>query len=440
MRSEAVDLGTRPDYAWSMPAGEKDPRLLVARYVMRRVALSFLVLAAAWLAYTLRGVLLPIVLAFLVAYALDPIVKRLERWRIPRPMAAIGVMGGLLTLVVVALMFLIPYFVDEFTDAAHMVSSHLRNAWEEVDPWMWQHAHVHVPSDWISASAQLEGTVREHAQELVSGLMPALFGTLNVVLVIAGMMIVPVFAVYLLMDFDVIVERSRVLLPRRHAAFVTDVAREIHHTLGKYFRGQLLASLILGTLYAIGLRIIGLRLGIAIGLLTGALAFIPYVGSAIGFTLALSMALLEWQGPQLVLGTLIVMLTVQTLDGMLVTPRVVGGSVGLKPIEVLITMMAVGTLFGFIGILLAMPIGAVVKILISRGSSAYLQSRYYRDIPSVLPTPTPFRSPLLQEVSPPSRSTASVPSTRVTLQPIHVTTTPTPEAVRTPLPPSAASP
>jgi predicted PurR-regulated permease PerM len=155
------------------------------------------------------------------------------------------------------------------------------------------------------------------------------------------------------------------------------VSRQVHKTLGGYVRGQLTANIVLGALYASGLRFVDIRLAVPIGVLTGMLAFVPYIGFGCGLLLALSMATLDWQGPGRLLGVLAVMLGVQVLDGLVVTPRIVGRSVGLAPLEVLLTMMAAGTLFGFLGVLLAVPLGAVVKILVTRALKAYLDSDFY---------------------------------------------------------------
>jgi predicted PurR-regulated permease PerM len=137
------------------------------------------------------------------------------------------------------------------------------------------------------------------------------------------------------------------------------------------------ASIVLGALYATGLRIVDIRLAVPIGVFTGMLAFVPYIGFGTGLSVALAMATLDWQGPGRVLAVLAVMLGVQVLDGLVITPRIVGRSVGLAPLEVLLTMMAAGTLFGFFGVLLAVPIGAVAKILVHRLVKAYLASDFY---------------------------------------------------------------
>lgn len=149
-------------------------------------------------------------------------------------------------------------------------------------------------------------------------------------------------------------------------------------------------------MYAAGLRIVDIRLAVPIGVMTGMLGFVPYAGFAIGVTSALAMAILDWQGAGTVFGVIAVMGGVQMIDGMLITPRIVGRSVGLAPLEVILTMMAAGSLLGFLGVLLAVPLGAVAKILVQRAVRAYLASDFYARDPSKIevlhvtsPTPTP---------------------------------------------------
>jgi predicted PurR-regulated permease PerM len=186
-----------------------------------------------------------------------------------------------------------------------------------------------------------------------------------------------VFALYLLIDFDRIVARVGQLIPRRWSPPISDVARQVHRTLSGYVRGQLTANIVLAALYATGLRMVDIRLAVPIGVLTGMLAFVPYIGFATGLLIALSMAVLDWQGPGTFVGVIAVMGGVQMIDAMIITPRIVGRSVGLAPLEVILSMMAAGSLFGFLGVLLAVPLGAVAKILIQRAVKAYLASEFY---------------------------------------------------------------
>jgi predicted PurR-regulated permease PerM len=329
------------------------------------------------LAYVLRGVLVPLFFAFLLAYALDPFVDWLEARKVPRGLAAPIVMLAIAGLMVTVLVFAIPMFIDELRAAATDLPSQLQGLEARVEPWLWQSIHLKLPHTMNELGTELRDKLQAEFPSLVSAASVALFGTLSYVAVILSAAIVPVFALYLLIDFDRIVERTGQLVPRRWYPQAASVARQVHKTLGGYVRGQLTANIVLGALYATGLRFVDIRLAVPIGVLTGMLAFVPYIGFGCGLMLALSVATLDWQGPGRLVGVLAVMLGVQVLDGLVVTPRIVGRSVGLAPLEVLLTMMAAGTLFGFLGVLLAVPLGAVVKILVQRVLRAYLGSDFY---------------------------------------------------------------
>jgi len=331
------------------------------------------------IAYLLRGVIVPLFFAFLLAYALDPFVDLLEARRVPRALAAPAVMLAIAALLGLVMMYAIPMFIDELRGAAADLPLQLRGLEERLEPWLWQNLHFKPPHTMTELGMQLRDKLREQFPDLISAASVALFGTLSYLAVVLSALVIPVFALYLLIDFDRIVARAGQLVPRRWYPQVADVARQVHRTLGGYVRGQLTANMVLGALYAMGLRLVDIRLAVAIGVMTGMLAFVPYIGFGCGLLLALSIAALDWQGPGRILGVLVVMLGVQVLDGLVITPRIVGRSVGLAPLEVLLTMMAAGTLFGFLGVLLAVPLGAVVKILVQRTVKAYLASDFYRD-------------------------------------------------------------
>lgn len=373
-----------------MTPGEKEAALYAVRFVFRRLGYVAAALSVVALAYLLRGVLVPLFLAFILAYALDPLVGRVERLGFRRSSAALVVMLGLLGVSVALLMVAVPHLLDEFAAAAEALPQQLRALRERFDPWLWDRFHVRLPHSWGDVTRDYGDELRNRAPMVAERALAAIFGTFSLVMVLGGFLIVPVFAIYLLVDFGAIVERAGVLIPRRYAGTIYELARQIHLTLGRYVRGQITACLVLSIVYALGLRVLGLRLAIPIGIITGLLAFVPYVGFGLGLLLAVGMAILDWHGPGMLLGVVVVMLVGQLIDGLLVTPRIVGGSVGLKPIEVLLTMMTTATLFGFVGVLLAVPLGAVVKILVVRAARAYLQSIYYRQIPpSSTPTPLP---------------------------------------------------
>jgi predicted PurR-regulated permease PerM len=334
--------------------------------------------AAALVAYELRNVLTPFLLAFLVAYALDPVVDVFERFKVPRPLGAAVVFGVLTAIGLLGLLYGVRYFRDEFVEAGKQLPAQIERGIKAIEPWLWKQFRFRLPHDVGELVTRYQAQIRAHAPEAARYTMGVLFGTLSYAFLILSLLIVPVFAFYLLIDFDRIVEKGGKLVPRRWRRGIFDTFREIDTMVSGYVRGQCLAIVILSTLYSIGLSIVGLRLAIPIGIVTGCLAFVPYVGFATGVLLATSMALLDWHSGAFVLQVLAVMLGVQVLDGLLITPRVVGRSVGLGPVEVLLAMAAAGTLFGFIGVLLAVPIGATAKIVIRRIVAAYKKSDFYR--------------------------------------------------------------
>jgi predicted PurR-regulated permease PerM len=341
----------------------------------RRKMIFLAVVLVLALAYVLRGVLVPLFLAFLLAYALDPFVDRLEALRVPRPLGAILVMLGIAALFSLVLISAIPMFVDEVTEATRTLPDKFRALQARAEPWLAQTLHIRLPHTMNDVSKVFRDRLTgDGAWETAR---TALFGTLGYVGVALSALIVPVFALYLLIDFDRIVARVEQLIPRRWARPVGSVAKDIHKTLSGYVRGQLTANIVLAALYATGLRIMDIRLAVAIGVMTGMLAFVPYVGFTIGLLTAIGMSILDWQGPGTLVGVVAVMAGVQIIDAMVITPRIVGRSVGLAPLEVIITMMAAGSLFGFLGVLLAVPLGAVAKILIQRAVKAYLTSDFY---------------------------------------------------------------
>jgi predicted PurR-regulated permease PerM len=346
----------------------------------RRAIFVVVGLIAVGVAYLLRGVLFPLFFAFLVAYALDPFVDRLEEMRVPRTAGAFLVMLGILAGLVTIVIYAIPLFVDEVRSAAADLPAQVQGLEARAEPWLWTSFKVKLPHTMSDLVRALEDKVQGELPTTLNTAALALFGTLSYVAVALSALIVPVFALYLLIDFDRIVARVGQLVPRRWHENVSDMAREVHKTLGSYVRGQLTANIVLGALYATGLRLVDIRLAVPIGVLTGLLAFVPYIGFSMGLLLAVAMALLDWQGVGTLFGVVAVMGCVQLLDALVITPRIVGRSVGLAPLEVLVTMMAAASLLGFFGVLLAVPLGAVVKILVRRAVRLYLRSEFYARI------------------------------------------------------------
>lgn len=331
----------------------------------------------AFLAWHLRNVLTPFLLAFLLAWVLSRPVRLLERVKVPRAIGALVVFLVVTVGVVWLTTFCASYFAAEIAEAGKHLPAQAEALLKKAQPTL-KALRIQVPHSTKELVQQYGQSIKEHLPDALRWIGTALFGTLSYAFVVLSLLIIPIFAYYILVDFDRIVARGAKLVPRRHRRVVFETIGEIDDMVSGYMRGQVLAMIILSTLYAVGLQLLGLRLAIPIGVLTGLLAFIPYLGFVIGLAIALTMAAIDGQSMPFVVQVAAMMAGIHILDVFVITPRAVGRSVGLASIEVLLAMAAAGSLFGFVGVLFAVPIGATVKIVVRRAVSAYRASLFYR--------------------------------------------------------------
>ncbi len=345
-------------------------------------------LALAGLAvYALRETLTPILFAFGIAYLLDPLVDRFEARGIPRALGIAILLALTLGALALVGLLVVPSVVREVVAFGQELPARVERLRGVVEPWLVAHG-IPVPHS-IDELRQLvqpaagEGGNGEIASRAAGALGAIgewiLGGTGSVVGVIGTVLVVPVFAFYLLSDFDRMTAAIRELVPWRYRALVVDVATEVDQVLGQFVRGQLLVMLILAILYSVAYSIVGIRLAIPIGIVAGLLSFIPYVGGATALILALLMCALSWQGWWQVAGVGVAYGIIQILEGFVITPRIVGEKVGLAAVWVLVALMVGGELFGFVGVLLAVPSAAVAKIFVVRALAHYKESRLYRE-------------------------------------------------------------
>lgn len=343
--------------------------------------------------YVLRGALTPIFFAFLIAYFLDPLVDRFEARGVPRALGITIVLG--LTLLVGALLVLlvVPGVIHEIRVFARELPARAEAIRQVAEPWLAERG-VAVPHSFdelrqlVGLGAEQGGAAPSNdAREIASQAGSVLAavgswlwgGTSSALAVVSMLLIVPVFAFYLLLDFDRITAGIRDLVPWKYRTFVVEVAREVDQVLGQFVRGQILVMLILAVLYAVAYSIVGVRLAIPIGIVAGLLSFIPYVGGASALVLALLMCALSWQGWGQVAGVVVAYAIIQALEGFVITPRIVGDKVGLSAVWVLVALLIGGELFGFLGVLLAVPVAAVAKIFVVRAVVWYRESRLFRE-------------------------------------------------------------
>ena len=358
------------------------------------------VLAVGLLLWWLRGVLTPIFLAFTIAYILDPVVDRLERWKLPRGAAIAVVLGGFLLAIAGFALLVLPDVIRDIVGVARELPAHAKSALDRAEPYLASHGVTlpHSADEWV---ARLQANTDKLSSVLLSPigsvLKSVIGGTFSAIGAVLAALIVPILAVYLLSDFDNITAGVRDLIPMRYRATVVGYATEIDLVLSQFMRGQLTVMGILAVLYGGSYAILGIRLAIPIGIAAGVLNIVPYVGSAFALVAGLLMAVLGGGGWVQIVGVIVAYAVVQTLEGFVITPRVVGESVGLKEVWVLLALFVAGEIFGFLGVLLAVPMAAVLKIFVTRAVKHYRESALYLTPAEVVATGPPFSAPEVSE-------------------------------------------
>ncbi|UVE16615.1 AI-2E family transporter [Pseudomonas sp. LS44] len=333
------------------------------------------------LLYLLHPILSPFLIGILLAYLGDPLVDRLERWRLSRTWSVVVVFTLFSVLLLVLLLVLIPMLGRQLVRLYELAPQMLDWLQHTALPWM--QARLGLAENFWRFD-QLKDTLSEHlgkttdvvglvlAQATASGL--ALMGWL------ANLLLIPVVSFYLLRDWDVLVAKLRGLLPRSSEEHAVQLAGECHEVLGAFLRGQLLVMLALGIIYAGGLMLMGLELGLLIGLLAGLASIVPYMGFVVGIGAAMIAGLFQF-GVEFypLLGIVAVFIVGQLLEGMLLTPMLVGDRIGMHPVAVIFAILAGGQLFGFTGVLLALPVAAVIMVLLRHVHDFYRLSDLYRE-------------------------------------------------------------
>jgi predicted PurR-regulated permease PerM len=347
-----------------------------------------LALACLALLYVLRGVLTPVLVAFALAYLLDPLVDRLQAWGMPRAAGVSLLLLLALSALVLGLLLVAPAIARDVMALASELPQAVSRLLENAQPWLAAHG-LTLPRSGNEALAAVEQNLQDlvpDAMGLAKSALGVLLGsTASAIGAAVAAVIVPVLAFHLLRDFDDIVAVIVELIPARHRARTVAMGREVNLVLGQFVRGQLTVMAILALLYGGGYWLVGVRLAIPIGLVAGLFSFIPYVGSGLALALALLMTVLHFHGVGQLVLVLAVYGTVQALEGFVITPRIVGEKLGLSSVWVLLALMAGGQLFGFFGVMLALPAAAVVKVFATHALRRYRTSSLYSHDALVLP-------------------------------------------------------
>ena len=341
-----------------------------AKYWGIAAAVFFVVL------WALGDVILPFVLGAAIAYFLDPVADRLERLGCSRGLA-VGIITFFAILIFVILALLIvPLLVSQtaaLIEAVPQIAQRLQTFLTDRFPEL-----MDSSSTLRRSLASVGETIQSKGGELLNTVLASFSGIVNAIVLF---ILVPIVAFYLLYDWDDIVARVDGLLPRDHAPVVRKLAGEIDKTMAGFVRGQGTVCLILGTYYAVALMLVGLNFGLVVGFIAGALTFIPYVGALVGGLLAIGLALFQFWGDWLwILLVWAIFQSGQFVEGNILTPRMVGSSVGLHPVWLIFALSAFGALFGFVGLLVAVPVAAALGVLTRFAIAQYKSSRLYRGV------------------------------------------------------------
>jgi predicted PurR-regulated permease PerM len=339
--------------------------------------IAILVVLALWL---LGPVLTPFAVAAVLAYALTPLVDRIDRLgggRMPRVLAVLLVEFLFIVLLLGLFLLVVPIMAKELPmmrDQVPLLAERLNTT---VTPWLGQFG-IHVALDVGSIKAFVLKYLNANYEEAFGSLLSSLKLGGSLALAIAGnAVLVPVALFYLLVDWDHFVARILELVPPSMRASVDSFTEEADSVLGQYLRGQLLVMVIMAIFYAIGLALFGLDLALPIGIFTGLAMFIPYVGFGIGLLLAVLAGLLQFASIKALVMVAVVYGIGQLIESLYLTPRLVGERIGLHPLAVIFALLAFGQIFGFVGVLIALPASAVLLVAIRRFKAGYLGSNFY---------------------------------------------------------------
>lgn len=334
-------------------------------------------LALLALFYALGPILTPFAIAAVFAYICDPAVNWLVARRIPRALAVLGVIVGLGALLALLMLMLVPtvyreavLMIARFPELLEMLNNRLL-------PWLGQRLGTELTLD----TASLKGWMGEY-RETAQGMLPALLerareGGLALIAFVANLALIPIVMFYLLQEWPRILGALQTVIPRPMLPRTMRILGDIDKVLSEFLRGQLSVMFLLAVFYSVGLWIAGLKFALPVGVITGLLAFIPFVGFGGGLVLAVLAALLQAEGWQLLIGVAVVFGIGQLLESYVLTPYLVGERIGLHPLAVIFSLMAFGQLFGFVGMLIALPASAAILVGLRELRSAWFASPVY---------------------------------------------------------------
>lgn len=334
------------------------------------------------LLYLAGSIFIPFLIAFLLAYAFDPVVLFLERRRVRRAMAIWFVIIVIAAILVLFLLVVIPIIQEETTRALEQLPRYLEHVRTDFLPYLEQRFGIQIPKTYEEISAAILPRLREEAPNIfrpVTAILLSFFSnTAYVLAAIANLIVIPFAFYYFLKDFEALKAKVWESIPPRHRPEVSRWLSELDRSLAGFIRGQLLVVFFLAILYGIGLTLIGVDLAFVLGIIGAFGEIVPYVGFIVGLSLSVLVSFLQYQDFLHPFYVVLLFAAVQSVQGLVIAPLVMGQQVGLHPLVVIAAVYIGGDLFGFVGILLAVPGAAVVVVLLKALAEHYRRSSLYR--------------------------------------------------------------
>lgn len=355
---------------------------LFAKPWVRSLTYALALVVALVIMVQVREVIAPVLVALIIAYIFDPVIDRFETWRIPRTWGIILLLFILVAAFAGFALYVIPKLIKQVNELASLLPTYVERFRDQLLPEFQDFRSQHQ-EEFDRAVVWLEQQGKEHGATLVKGVssgLAASFASLGSFLAgILGLIVVPVLAFYLLRDFDIMKAKASELIPLGRRELVVGLFREIDVALGSFLKGQLTVAVILSLIYSVGLFFANCPAFLLIAVIAGFANLVPYLGIAIGMLPALGLTYLSTHSWAYTLVAGLTFILGQMLEGMVITPKVIGESVGLHPIVVMIALMIGGSYFGISGMILALPVSAIAMVLVKRGYRAYLASELYHE-------------------------------------------------------------
>lgn len=327
--------------------------------------------------YVLRSVLLPFVAGIVLGYLFDPLASRFEKWGMSRTVATILVFVVVILIAVPSFIMLFSVIDKQLTTFVEAAPTYISAFTKRAEPLLID-LHNKFPSMEIDSLPEfIKDNLTNGLQfggKLLKGLISNGFALINL---LSLLLITPVVTFYMLRDWDTFVKKVDNLLPRKSKNTIREQFGLIDKALSGFIRGQVSVCIILGAYYSLGLHLVGLELGLLVGFLAGLISFIPYVGSISGFIISIILALAQFGDVTKIIEVVAVFLTGQFIEGNFLTPKLVGDNIGLHPVWVMFALLAGGVLLGFLGLMIAVPVAAIIGVLTRYAIGNYKKSNLY---------------------------------------------------------------